>query len=257
MQYNKISNLTGLPQSNKLSILTLNNNHIFDANHLSNVLRPFSDSLNSLSLSFNHLSAIPDLSFLSQLNAYDFSNNQISDPNSGAGSEIVSSADFSYNLLQSVPVIYRSLKSVTIMLLPHNLIHRLQDTDIPYWVVNLDLEYNLITELTDTSFPANSSLLFLTLDNNPIKSISSLAFKNLHSLESLTMQDTKLTRLPLTLAHLTSISYISLSYNPELVCTCLEKGVGKIAPYVDMSGMCGIVSIYNFLVELSPGCPQM
>lgn len=255
LQHNKIINITWLPLSSKLSSLTLNHNHISDANHLSDLLRVYADSLSSVTLSHNDLKIIPDVSLLTKMNALDLSHNQISDPNSGTVHSGIFSADLSYNLLPSIPAIYMSLQSVSIMFLQYNLIHSVQGEDVPPWIVNLDLQHNLVTELSDTSFPVNCSLQDLTLDNNPLISISPSAFKNLRSLNVLSLQSTKLARLPLSLVLLKSVTYISLNDNSDLVCTCLEKSVQKVAEYIDHDGKCGLISIYNFLADLSPGCP--
>ncbi|CAG5121790.1 unnamed protein product [Candidula unifasciata] len=59
LENNNISNITWLPQSSKLTSLSLDSNRISDAEHLSNVLRTYADSLNSLALPFNQLKAIP------------------------------------------------------------------------------------------------------------------------------------------------------------------------------------------------------
>lgn len=255
LQNNKISNITWLPQSNQLSSLSLNNNNISEADHLSSVLRLYTDSLSSLALSFNQLRVIPDLSFLVNLAFLDLSSNQINDPNSGAAPNSTNEIDFSFNLLPSIPKIYRDMPSVFMMFLSHNVIQEVSGIDIPLWVTHLELQYNLIAELNDTSFPVNSSLEELNLDNNPLITISSLAFSNLASLDRLSLQNTKLTRLPLSLVYLTSITYINLNNNTALVCTCTEKTVDTVALYIDLNGNCGDVNIYDFLANLSPSCP--
>ncbi|BFZ20778.1 hypothetical protein BsWGS_23817 [Bradybaena similaris] len=255
LQNNKISNITWLPQSKKLSSLSLNNNNISDADRLSSVLRTYTDSLSSLALSFNQLKVIPDLSSLVNLAFLDLSNNQIHDPNSGSAPNSTNEIDFSFNLLPSIPKIYRDMPSVFMMFLSHNIIQEVCGIDIPLWVTHLDLQYNLIAELNDTSFPVNSSLEELFLDNNPLNTISELAFSNLAILDRLSLQNTKLTRLPLSLVYLTSITYINLNNNTGLVCTCAEKVVEKVSLYIDLNGNCGDVNIYDFLANLSPSCP--
>ncbi|CAG5128183.1 unnamed protein product, partial [Candidula unifasciata] len=200
LRYNKISNISSLPQPGQLSDLSLSNNFISDANQLSDLLRPHADSLVSLTLSFNRLTSIPDLSFLTKVVSLDLNNNQISAAFSGSVYGDIDELNLGYNFLPHIPPFYKQLQLLSFMDLPHNSIREVVGTDIPIWVTDIDLDFNLITELTDTSFPVNSSLEGLTLDNVPIAKISVLAFINLHSLVSLSLVNTKLTRLPLSLA---------------------------------------------------------
>lgn len=253
---NKISNLTWLPQSSKLSSLGLNLNRISDANHLSNVLRSYASSLNKVILSYNRLTAIPELSFMTKIDTFDLSYNLISDATAGSVYNTTYVLELSYNQLRSIPTIYSGLKSLTSMSLSHNIIQAVQGEHIPHWVTSLDIQFNLISELTDTSFPENSALHFLYLDNNPLVKMSNLALKNLGSLINFSLQHTKLIRLPLSLAYLTSISYVDLRNNPGLVCTCLEKSLkDKLTSNINISGDCGNISIYNFFAILSANCP--
>ncbi|BFZ20793.1 hypothetical protein BsWGS_23832 [Bradybaena similaris] len=254
---NKISNLTWLPQPGKLSSLGLNINQISDAHHLSEVLRPYANSLNTVILSYNRLTAIPELSFMTKIDTFDLSYNLISDARAGSVYNTTYVLELCYNRLRSIPTIFSGLKLLISMSLSHNIIQAVQGEHIPSWVTSLDLQFNLVTELTDTSFPENSALQFLLLDNNPLVKISNLALKNLGSLNNLSLQHTKLIRLPLGLAYLTSILYLDLRNNPGLVCTCLEKSLkGKLTSNVEISGDCGNISIYDFFAILSPNCPQ-
>ncbi|BFZ20798.1 hypothetical protein BsWGS_23837 [Bradybaena similaris] len=257
LQNNRISNITWLPQSSKLSMIFLNNNHISDAGHLSSVLRHYAASLSSISLSFNQLTVIPDLSFMTMMYGFDLSHNHISDPNSGTLHNGTYGLDLSFNLLPSIPTVYKDLKLLTLMSLSHNIIRVVQSERIPVWVTNLDLQFNLITELSDTSFPENAGLEVVTLDNNPLATVSNSAFKNLAFVNNLSLQNTKLTRLPLSLTYLTSIRYLDLNDNSDLVCTCLEKSLKTtITSDIYVSGDCGYISIYEFMATLSSDCPQ-
>lgn len=256
LQNNRISNVTWLPQSSKLSMILLNNNHISDAGHLSSTLRSYAASLSSISLSFNQLTVIPDLSFLTMMYAFDLSHNHISDPNSGTLHNGTYDIDFSFNLFPSIPTVYKDLKLLTKMSLPHNIIRVVQSERIPVWITYLDLQFNLITELSDTSFPENAALEVVTLDNNPLATVSKSAFKNLGFVNNLSLQNTKLTRLPLSLAYLISIRYLDMSNNSDLVCTCLEKSLkGTITSDIYVNGDCGYISIYEFMATLSSECP--
>lgn len=253
---NKISNLTWLPRSKTLSTLSLNNNRISDATHLSNMLRPFGQSLRSLEIERNLLSAIPDLSFLKQVSSLDFSFNKISDPTSGAMPVGLYEFDLSNNLLQSIPIIWSNLSSVSSMSLAHNLIGHIQGTDFPQFITEVDLSYNLITELMDSSFPSQSKMMLLNLNNNPIKTISSHAFDGLNSLTSLNLQHTQQTHLPLALASLMTLYTLDMSYSPSLVCTCQEKSLKTVILSVNqVFGQCGETGIQEFFSILSPLCP--
>lgn len=258
VQSNNISKLSWLPRSNVLMELSLNDNNISDESDLSNSLRVVEGSLSVVSLAQNKISTIPDLSGMTKLRSLDFSNNQISRPASGSLPPSLYHLDMRYNSLPSIPYVYFNLAIVKDMLLSSNVVSGIQGTLIPYWTLEVDLENNLITELTDTSFPENSSMTSLNLKDNPIVTISVFAFKNLSRLTKLNMQNSRLTRLPLALASLTSLNFLDVSNSRDLVCTCLEKGLEPLCQKLmnNVLGNCGVTSVYNFFNHFISGCPS-
>ncbi|CAG5114940.1 unnamed protein product [Candidula unifasciata] len=253
---NKISNLTWLPPPKKLTTLSLNNNLISDAKHLSDMLRPFNETLASLEIDRNMLTAIPDFSFLNQVSSLDFSFNRISDPTSGALSNELYDFDLSNNCLPSIPTVWRSLVSSTSMYLSHNLISHIEQADFHEFLMEINLSFNMLTELTDSSFPAHTKLFALYLNNNPIATISNHAFDGLDSLNTLNLQHTRLTRMPLALTSVLTLYTLDMSDSSDLVCTCAEKSLETwIMTVKQVNGQCGETDINEFFATLSPMCP--
>lgn len=259
--FNNIANIDWLPQASKLSSLSLTNNKIFEANKLSEALRYYAETITDVDIDHNKLTFIPDVSFLIKVGGFDFSYNRISDPYSGGLPNDTYEIDLRYNLLPSVPRFMSNLtmKSVTNLLLSSNVITEIRGTDIPLWAWSLQLDYNLIREITDSSFPTNSSLSNINLNYNLIFRISQFAFRNVPLLSELLMKGTQLTRVPLALVSIGSLNMLDISDCSKLVCTCEERSLGpwfqKLSPdYV--SGSCGLTSVYTFFVSLSPDCPS-
>lgn len=258
LQENRIADLTYLPQLSKLSVLSLHNNKISNDHNLISALHLYADTLFSLSLHDNELTAIPDLSFLTQISSLDYSNNHISDPNSGSIPPRTFQLILSNNFLPFIPRVLRSIHSVPKLELNANHITAIQGTDFLSSATDIDLGFNLIAELTDTSFPQNSSLVVLQLNNNPLFRISTEAFGNVPLLLELNLQYTHLTRVPVAIASLTSLNMLDVTGSKDLICTCLEK---SLQPRIlSMSsdfvrGDCGYTSIYNFFAHLSLSCP--
>lgn len=255
LRSNKISDLTWLPNLSKLSSLSLSNNNISDANHLSNALLPYGDSLQSLEIHNNQLQAIPDLSFLKLVGSLDLSYNQISNSSSGLMPPGVYSLVLSHNIFPYIPSLWSQLYSVSSLYLSNNAINEIRSIDFHPRTQAVIVDYNLITELTNTSFPAEFGVLVLNLNNNPITTISENAFDGLHFLVSLKLQQTQLTRMPMALASLVSLATLDMSGCPDLVCTCNEKNLGTwILKISRVFGQCGRTNIYDFFRTLSPAC---
>lgn len=258
LQGNNIRNVTWLPQSAKLLSLFLFNNSLRDAYELSNSLRNYGDSLTEIDLHGNQLTALPNVSFLAKIEGLDFSSNQMSQSNTGSVPPTINTIDLSHNSLTYIPLFLKTLRNIFEMLLSYNAITRITDADFSKTITGVDLRYNLISELKDNSFPADSIIATLQLNGNPIVAISSLALSTLPQLMELNLQATKLTRLPLALASLTGVRFVDFTNNPGLVCTCLEKGLGAWVatfPRGTILGDCGQTSIYDFFSLLSPLCP--
>lgn len=254
---NEINDITWLPRGGVLTSLNLYTNNISDPVHLGNALRPLSDTLRYITLQYNQLEVIPDLSFMTNLGDLDLSYNRISDAMSGSMPPDLYNLKLTGNLFSSVPQIFFSASSVTYMMLGYNVITNIKDTDFPLWISEANLENNLIAELMNESFPVNSSLVFLNLNGNPITSIDMAAFNNLVNLGHLNLQQTKLTRLPLALISLTGLKLLDVRNNIDLVCTCLEKSLEPlIMRLLTVAGSCGVASLQDFFDNLSALCPS-
>jgi Leucine-rich repeat (LRR) protein len=256
--YNRISNLTFLPQSKQLGRLSLMYNRLSNARHISDLLRPLADVLSDVDLFGNQLTEIPDLSFMTNVGYLDLTNNHISTALPGALSGEVTDVDLDDNLLSSIPIMFLKLPHINTIALSSNQVRQFRDADIPVWTEEIDLDYNLVTELTDTSFPENSKLNILNLEGNPLVTISNLAFQNVEHLTVLTLKGTKLTRLPLGLPSLRDLNVIDVTDCSDLVCTCMEKSLSSwiLNRELPMEGTCGETSIDYFFNVLSPECPN-
>lgn len=73
--YNKIADVTFLPQQSALATISLYDNSISGGSQLSDALKGFSESLSALMTENNQLTAIPDFAFLTNLHILDLSNN--------------------------------------------------------------------------------------------------------------------------------------------------------------------------------------
>lgn len=255
---NKISNTTFLPPLSKLKLLSLDGNRIYNATQLSSSVRPYAESLMQFDINSNQLSSLPDLSFLTQVESLSFDDNKLSDSNSGAMPSNLYSLDLQNNFLPRIPRIMSGLQSITDLSLPTNYITMIQGTDFPPKTTYVELGFNHITDLTENSFPENSVIEYLSLNNNPISKISASAFINLQQLSELDLQSTQLTRMPVALSSLVKLFKLDFTNIASLVCSCTEKSLqGWVAargPEV-VNGNCGQITIYEFFTILSPGCP--
>lgn len=254
---NNITNITWLPASGYLSSLNLYTNNISDPVHVGAALRPLADILRYVNLRDNKLTVIPDLPFMTSLGDLDLSYNLISDTSAGSLPKGLYNLILTGNLLVSIPRIFFNGTSVTYMHLGFNQISSIHDTDFPLWITEANLESNRLTELTNASFPENSSLIFLDLSGNPITHLDVLAFFHLASLIHLNLRQTQLAHMPLALAHLTGLKLLDVRDNPLLVCTCDEISLEQwIKGLVTLAGECGITTVHDFFYSLGESCPD-
>lgn len=257
LDHNKISDTSWLPISSKLISISLYSNDIFNASQLSQSLRAYKDSLNDVSLQFNRLTSIPDLEFLN-IGNIDLSNNRIADVISGSFSPVLGELNLGNNFLPSLPAVMKNMTSLTSIMLPWNVISVIQGSQFPPSTQLIEMGYNILTELTETSFPQSSKIETLHLSYNPIFLISNLAFSNLPNLIELNLSSSKLTRLPLGLASLQHLNILDMDGVMGLVCTCQEKTLAPLITSMQIDyviGYCGKTSIYDFFKILSPDCP--
>lgn len=254
---NSITDITWLPRSSKLSLLALNFNSIADSSKLSNVLSAFADSLTELTLNGNHLTEFPDLSFLTKVDGLDFTHNWISLPGPGSLPKTLNGLYLGFNALTRIPEVFKSLPYVTDVLMTRNAVTEIRDIDFSPWIIDIDLSYNLVKELTDNSFPKNSNITSLDLESNPLAVISLHVFDNLPKLLALNLDDTKLARLPLGLSALVNVNFFSISNSYGLVCTCSEKSLTSwiLSRSNEVDSACGEMTIHDFFANYGQACP--
>lgn len=255
---NAITDIQWLSQVGKLYSLSLNNNQINNATSLSQALHTFADTLYDFQIHHNALTEIPDMSFLHGVTSLDLSYNEISDATSGALPPELFSLNLEDNGLPYFPNYISKLPAVTTFIANTNAFTVLVGSAWPPETVTTELAYNLITELTDASFPEDSKIQNLNLNDNPIYQISTSAFKNLPHLTVLYLRRTKLTRLPLALTSLTSLTFFDISGTRGVVCTCAENSVATVILSMkreNVKGECGPTNIYKFFTTFSSSCP--
>jgi len=221
LSYNRFTNLSLLPIGNFTSIRSLNlsfneitavNKKSFKFRHnvklyemavvdLShNVLREVSGSvfekfwaLRYLNLSHNSLKRMASGAFgnLPTLLDLDLSHNQLRDLGSISGLISLKSLNARYNQLKSIPTVSVALN-------------------------DLDLESNMIEEVSCSSFPMINSLLYLHLKNNSLKLLDSDSFCNLLTLRFLDLTSNNISdvsSIVSSLQKLSSLQFLNLSYN--------------------------------------------
>lgn len=247
-----------LPLSSNLTTLCLANNNISNVEQVSVNLCPYAYSLKYIDLHGNKLTYVPDLSYMINLQDINLNDNNISVADTGSLPSRVRNVELALNALPLIPHFLFGLKNVWYLNLPNNSINELRGEDFPPATMIANLGFNLITNLADTSFPEDSNITVLSLNNNPIASIAILAFRNLASLSFLNLQYTKLTRLPLALSSLSHLSIFDISGSTDLVCTCAEKSLQQIILNTfKVTGTCGDTSIQYFFANLTSGCGEI
>lgn len=255
---NNISRVTAFLNSTVLSTLSMDTNKISDAGQLSRALRSVSGSLKYLQLTENLLTDLPDLSAMTLLETLYLSSNAISHTGIPRIPPSLKYLGLEQNNIQSLDSFTGNGFHYIVFMIQHNSIREIQGPNIPTSVETLDISVNLLSELTDDSFPSNCNIQTLTLDSNPITKVSPKAFASLTKLTYLSFSYTKITRLPLSLIYLTNAQSIQLTGNDYLVCTCAEKDVRSLSRlhHVDIFGQCGVTTIDNFFNVMSDQCPD-
>ncbi|CAG5129502.1 unnamed protein product [Candidula unifasciata] len=193
--------------------------------------------LNMLSFTFSSISNLTWLPVYSKLNTLIIQNARISDADHAGNvlrpfADSLTQADFQANLLTKIPDV-SFMTSLQILQLMNN---------------------QISDPVSGAKTPA---LQFLTLNNNPLSTISAGAVQNLPLLQSIKLANTKITRLPLSFASLSNLKYFDITGARDLVCTCLEVSLRPVLLKVDtLLGDCGAVSIRYFFASLSPSCPS-
>ncbi|BFZ13445.1 hypothetical protein BsWGS_16484 [Bradybaena similaris] len=126
--------------------------------------------------------------------------------------------DISYLGLSVMPNL-RNLTSLSNISLGYNNIKCVPSDMYPMQISSIDLQFNQLNEITNTSFIGYPNLKYLRLNNNPVTIISSSAFISLGSLETLQLSSTLIKTLPLDLPALTSLDLLDVSASP-IECDC-------------------------------------
>lgn len=268
LSYNKLTSHPDLSQYHNLTKVTSVYNQI---THLDKHIFP--KSLYELDLYHNSLTEIKNLG-KTNIKQLRLDSNKISDP---AGKLPISLVILAVkdNLLTGVPPSIKHLERLNSLSLDHNRITSIDDVIFPSNSLDdVNLSYNNITSIALIQFtdPTNNTLERLRLYSNPLTSIAKDAFKYLKQLKVLSLSSTKLTRLPLALADLTSMKSLDLSYNTDMACTCEEASLstwytsigsgsgcmsywGKTMCSYTVTGNCqGGTSVRDFLSTLAPKC---
>ena len=84
-----------------------------------------------------------------------------------------------------------------------------------------------ITSISSLRFtdPASSQLRDLHLYDNPLSTISHGAFKHLTQSTDIRLENIRLTRHALNLAHLSDLGDLDLRNIPDMTCTCAESSL--------------------------------
>ncbi|BFZ20231.1 hypothetical protein BsWGS_23270 [Bradybaena similaris] len=256
---NKISDVSWLPQNCKLTSLALTDNRLHDSKQLSNVIRPYANNLTGIQLQGNMLTSFPELGTFNLVQELDFRRNKLIDPNSGSLPPDLRQLKLGSNNLPRLPRFMSSLNSITELYVGSNSITELEAIGFPPQTHGAELQNNKLTKITDTSFPENSTITYILLNNNPLVKISDIALKNLPHLVELQVRNTRLTRLPLALSYLQNVDTFDISNTATLVCTCLERGLSKWILSIEermLKGTCGETTVYYFYNVMSHDCPD-
>ena len=255
---NNIDNIDALINFDDLETLYLHGNKICNHTDIHTALFPHRLTLTLLSLGSNCLTHIPDLSYMMNLHTLDLQHNKISNSPDDVLPTSLTTLDLDNNALTSVPPV-STLTHLTYLYVSRNKITSIDDVVFPSSLSRLDVYSNNIKTVTTIKFtdPSSSNLKTLYLYNNPLTSISADAFKDLKHLTYLYLHNTRLTRLPLTLAHLTNLDTLAIYNNPDLTCTCQEASLVAwfdTRPDLDLRGDCDGTTVKYFLDHLAENC---
>jgi len=200
--------------------------------------------------------------------------------------------DLGGNKLTQVPEGVSKLIKLSCLNLGDNKITQLTSASFPSSLEELSIHRNKIGRISFISFQGGTSKLkTLELLGNPITYISERAFQQLSKLESLTIGDHNLKKIPLALTSLTSLSYLDIQ--PEVInlqddhkipfdCHCdeedivsnwghdgaswlhaydLAKWFADVKPTISRRGTCmnkgRKISIWEYFNNVAPRCFNM
>jgi len=191
-----------------------------------NIVLP--NSLVLLRVDGNMLTSIPDLTYLPNIKEIYMAKNNISNTPSDVLPTSLTELLLSDNSLTAIPPVVSTLTRLVGLGVSGNKITSLDHISFPTSLEALLASDNSITTITSLTFndpAAHNNLKTLDLKNNPITSIATDAFKHLQQLEGISLENTRLARLPLALADLPNVGYIHLDMIPDLACTCDESSL--------------------------------
>ncbi|CAG5129199.1 unnamed protein product [Candidula unifasciata] len=133
--------------------------------------------------------------------------------------------NISHNFFTQIPAGLVNMPRLSTLQISFNLILEITPDTIPLSLTRLDLTDNLITELTNTSFPPSSALKTLLLTFLQFTYLSDWAFQPLRNLTGLSLAYTNLETIPLALTKLPNLQILDLSMGGiNLRCNCPVDG---------------------------------
>ncbi|BFZ13372.1 hypothetical protein BsWGS_16411 [Bradybaena similaris] len=239
--------LTHVPQAlatlSNLTNLDLSSNIFTDEYEVETLASmPLGTTLSDLTIEYIGLSKMLNFSKMKNLFAINLNFNEISDATSGLFPSFITSLYVQGNQLSLVPTDVAKMSTLYSLFLSDNKITTIEPVSFPPNLGYLDLSFNKLIVITDTYFTNLTVMETLYLNNNPISTISSLAFEDLTSLITLDISNTYFVQVPAALISLTTVLEIDMA-NPSLTCPCpadsalvkwFAHGGGKIS----LSGNC-------------------
>ncbi|BFZ13417.1 hypothetical protein BsWGS_16456 [Bradybaena similaris] len=233
--------------------LVLPGNNFTDVSEVESItMFPFAQKLSYLRLDAVGFTRIANVSKLTSLSSISLDYNSISGVPVGFLPLSLTSLSISNNILSSVPKDAARMSKLETLTLDHNLITEIEPSAFPISLTDLDLSFNNLTTITNTSFKNLNLLRILALYNNPITTISYLAFSDLVSLEHLYISGSHLTEIPLAFTRLSSKTDITFSTTQPLSCPCPAPN-DLVQWFTSLTNTTSLGILYLTMIDCSNG----
>ena len=198
---------------------------------------------------------------LTNLQSLNIGGNTITNASTARFPESIAQLSLFNNSLAEIPPAVSTLDKLTTLYLGRNDIRSIDSFVFPSSLTQLHIYVNKIETISQVAFSQNTSeVLSFSVDNNPLKQIANDAFAQMPKMQVLSLRNTGLTRLPLTIGALPHLRSVYLVDIPALVCTCQEAALAgwyRNLTFVQVvHGDCGASKISFFLSDLAPNCPK-
>lgn len=121
-------------------------------------------------------------------------------------------------------------------------------------VLKIDLANNLITEINDGNFKGLTTLKYLILDNNPLRSIADSACMST-GIRDLSLRGTLITTIPLAFTRIPHLNWLTLPHdNVECTCSSLAPLSGLHITYSNAGCKDSKTKISDFIRDNLPLC---